>query len=355
MITAYVGRPGSGKSYDAVNTIINNLMLRDDGSRRRVYTNIEGMDDDKCRKVLQIITGMDDYEFNKYFHYVSDKRIESFWEFVKDGSLIVIDEIHKRFNCRDWSDTKNRQFADWCSTHRHHGFDLIMLTQDIEKVEKQTRTLIEWTNYYKKINFVGSMISNKYLVFNYDGYEVNGQSLGKQVKSYNKRVFQCYKSHASKDVKELGIGRGINILRHPVFYAIPVVVSIFLYFLFTKSSFAKGDLFGASSIGKKHAVVQAKNGPVIPSDKPSIAAPSIVPVMPPVPPLMHGVQAVMSSAKNPVGVSGGGPGSSMFGKPQRPANMVIGCIDYGNVHKILLSDGRTVQVSRKVDVGQIYE
>lgn len=202
MITAYVGRPGSGKSYDAVQTIIFALTPGENKESRRVYTNIEGMDTDKCKKYLQLMSGLDDYEFAQKFIPITDKQAERFWEFVKDGSMIVIDEIHKRFNCRDWNDTKNRQFADWCSTHRHHGFDLIMLTQDIEKVEKQTRTFIEWTNLYKKINFVGSLVTNKYLVFQYDGYEASGQTLGKQTKSYDKRVFKCYHSHASKDVKE---------------------------------------------------------------------------------------------------------------------------------------------------------
>ncbi len=40
----------------------------------------------------------------------------------------------------------------------------------------------------------------------------------------------------------------VNILKHPVFFAIPIVLIFTLYMFFGKSSFATGDLFGAKTV-----------------------------------------------------------------------------------------------------------
>ncbi len=47
--------------------------------------------------------------------------------------------------------------------------------------------------------------------------------------------------------QEIGIEKPANILKHPIFYALPVVLGLFLYFL-SQSSLLSGDLFGTQSI-----------------------------------------------------------------------------------------------------------
>ena len=82
MITAFLGVPGSGKSYDAVKKIVDNLK-----KKRVVYTDIEGMDSDDCQEVVKTLTGLDDYEFSLYFHFLQNWQVKEFWKHCKVGSL----------------------------------------------------------------------------------------------------------------------------------------------------------------------------------------------------------------------------------------------------------------------------
>ncbi len=253
MILCYQGSPGSGKTYDAVNRVIENLKRG-----RVVYTNIDGLDDSLNREVVKVLTNLDDFEISKRLVYLTSDQIACFWKHCKSGSMIVIDEIHKWFNSRDWQSAKNREFADWASTHRHQGYDVIMVTQNIQKVDSQVRSVVEFTYEYRKLNMFGSWVNNRYICYAFMGGEATGKPMGKNTRSYDKKIFSAYKSYVAGDIKELGIQSHFNILKHPVFYSIPVVLILFLYF-FSKSSFARGDFLGMS---KKPVVIVKNQGPV---------------------------------------------------------------------------------------------
>lgn len=243
MILCYEGTPGSGKSYDAVKKIIDNLKLG-----RVVYTNIDGMGDADCREFIKVLTGLDDFDLaNKLFYY-HPNDVHNVYPTIKHNAFLVIDEAHKWFNARNYQDPKNKAFADWCSTQRHFGYDVLLITQDIGKIDSQVRTNIEWTYRYKKINFFGKLISNSYTcnVFQEDA---SGKPLRNVKKSYDKNIFRCYRSYVTKQIKEQGIQPNINILKHPIFYAIPLLLVVFFYF-FSKSGFAKGNIIpgGAKAV-----------------------------------------------------------------------------------------------------------
>jgi len=92
MILCYQGSPGSGKTYDAVNRVIENLKRG-----RVVYTNIDGLDDSLNREVIKVLTNLDDFELSKRLVYLTSDQICCFWKHVKSGSMIVIDEIFVLF------------------------------------------------------------------------------------------------------------------------------------------------------------------------------------------------------------------------------------------------------------------
>jgi len=304
MIITFAGTPGSGKSYDTVKKILDNLRLG-----RKVYTNVDGLDDPVCREHIKIYTGLDDYQLGTQLFFLSPDLAVKFWQsevvnkgtefeteqlICEKGSMVVLDEVHKLFNCRDWQTEKNRGFADWASTHRHDGYDVLLVTQDLEKVDKQVRSLVEWTYVYRKINFLGSLVSNGYLVYSYAGDDAHGKPMATQRRSYDSKVFRCYRSYTSKDMKELGLMKHTNILKHPVFYSIPVVIFLAIYLITCKSSFATGDIFGAKKalnrpVGPLSAGTQALKGnppvapfmaPALPTPVP-VAAPSAAPYSPP--------------------------------------------------------------------------
>ncbi|MBU0730206.1 MAG: zonular occludens toxin domain-containing protein [Proteobacteria bacterium] len=247
-IAFFTGTPGSGKTYDAVRKIITNIK-----SGRKVYTNIDGMEDPLCHEAIKSLLDLDDDEFSKRFHHLGHNRevIENFWNHCEKKSLIVIDEAQKFFNNRDWQTDKNRKFGDWASTHRHEGYDLVIITQAAERIDSAVRALIEWNYVYRKVNFFGGMVQKKYLRYSYSGEDTNGSPLSKNVRHYNHKIFLCYKSYIANDIKEQGFMTHVNVLKHPVFFAIPVVLAICLYMVFFKSSLGKGDFLGVSKIQKE--------------------------------------------------------------------------------------------------------
>ncbi|MBT9168237.1 MAG: Zona occludens toxin [Syntrophomonadaceae bacterium] len=262
MIICYQGTPGSGKTYDAVIKIIANLK-----KGRKIYTNIDGLGDAVCREQIMRMAGLTEVQLDmQLIHWDTSsvqgkEKVYNFMEHVEPRSYIVIDEIHKYFNCRDWQTEKNRLFAEWGSTHRHFGFDLLMITQDYEKIDKQVRSLIEYTYVYRKINFMGSMVKNKYIVYSYSGEPV-GRYIVKSYGTYDKSIFHCYNSYVTRDMKELPIQTHANIFRHPVFYVIPVLLLVFVA-LFLESGFSKGEIIPGShkamELAKKKGSVDSAN------------------------------------------------------------------------------------------------
>jgi len=180
-------------------------------------------------------------------------------------------KVHKHYNDRDWQATASRELGDWASTHRHMGYDLILITQSIEKVDKQVRTLTEWTYFYRKVNFLGSLVSNAYIKYSYSGDDHEGKALTNSKHTYSPDIFPCYKSYVSADAKEVGFMKHVNVLKHPVFFAIPAVICLCLYMFFQKSSFASGDIFGTKKVTARNdaAVTEMrKSSPVASSSVP---------------------------------------------------------------------------------------
>lgn len=248
MIIFFTGTPGSGKTYDAVRKILKNLL-----KRRVVYTNIDGMEDPLCHEAIKSLLNLDDDEFAHLFRHLGTDSsvIERFWEHCEAESLIILDEVQKYFSNRDWQSAKNKDFGNWASTHRHHGYDLVLITQAAERVDSAVRALTEWNYIYRKVNFFGGAVQKKYLRYCYAGEDTNGTPLSKNVRTYDPKIFLCYKSYVSKDTKELSIMQHVNVLKHPVFIAIPVALGICLYMVIFKSSIGKGDLFGSDAIQEK--------------------------------------------------------------------------------------------------------
>ncbi|MDR2549467.1 MAG: zonular occludens toxin domain-containing protein [Desulfobulbus sp.] len=256
MIIGFAGTPGSGKTYEAVRKILDNLQ-----QGRVVFTNIDGMSDPLCLEMIKSYCELSDLALLKQLHFLEPHQLEDFWMHVAPGSLVVLDEVQKVFSSREWQTAKNNAFASWASTHRHNGFDVVLITQAIERIDSAVRSLLEWTYVFRKVNFFGSAVSKKYLCYSYAGDDTGGEPLKKSVRTYNPSVFRCYKSYTSKDVKELGIMQHVNVLKHPIFFAIPIVLCFTLYMLFAKSSIGSGDLFGSQAAMTSFQQIKSKQEP----------------------------------------------------------------------------------------------
>ena len=266
MIIGFAGTPGSGKTYESVQKILDNLKMG-----RVVYTNIDGMSDPECLEMIKCYCELSDLALARLLHFLEPHQLEDFWMHIQPGCLVVLDEVQKIFGSRDWQTTKNNQFASWASTHRHNGFDVVLITQSIDRVDSAVRSLLEWTYVFRKTNFFGSLVSNKYICYSYGGDDVDGRPLKTSHRNYNSDIFLCYKSYVAKDVKELGIMNHVNVLKHPIFFAIPLVFAFTIYMLFGKSSIGTGDLFGSKKAMSMYEQRKSGSTVKIPSITPSLS------------------------------------------------------------------------------------
>ena len=143
MINVITGRPGGGKSYEAVafhilpalergRKVITNLPLQLD-----MFVNIFGAE------VLELIKVVDgqlndfgsmDRPFSKYEDYLDDWKNEQ-----GQAPLYVVDECHMVLPNKKL-DSKILEFY---SLHRHYGIDITLITQNVRKMHKDIRDMIE--------------------------------------------------------------------------------------------------------------------------------------------------------------------------------------------------------------------
>lgn len=307
MFCAYVGRPGSGKSYDAVRRIVHNLRIG-----RVVATNIDGMQEKKSQEAIKALAFIDDEQFHKQFIFLSKDDITSFWKprmvnegtdlefsapLVPDGALVVLDELHKWINSREWNTGKNKEFAEWGAEHRHDGYDVILITQDLDKIDKQVRSLVDWTYYYRKVNFFGSLVKKRYIKYSYDGDDHDGKPVSPpQTYTYDSHYYSCYKSYKLPTIVEKDFQTHVNVLKHPIFFLLPLVLGWGIWSI-SKSSLASGDLFGTKKMLEKGQTVSSPAAtPVFQNNLvgPSASSPSTVSDLPPLPPSPEGGANVAS-------------------------------------------------------------
>ncbi|RJX72808.1 assembly protein [Vibrio sinensis] len=209
MINALTGRPGGGKSYEAVAFHI--IPAIKDG--RRVITNV-ALNRDHFRKIFGDIVdellitidgklndfGNVERPFSKLSDYQDDWRNDK-----GQAPLYVIDEAHLALPARGCA----VDVLEWYSMHRHYGADLLLMTQNLRKIHRDIKDMIEVHYYCVKNTALGSTKSYTRKVRNGSGGEV----LNENVRKYESAYFKFYQSHTgsnkaveeamAKDVKPL--------------------------------------------------------------------------------------------------------------------------------------------------------
>lgn len=198
MINLLLGKPGSGKSYEAVvfhilpalaagRKVITNLPLR--------LASVCAIDPD-YRALLDIRTASygptrPAVPFSDIADYGDD------WSGADGiGPLYVIDECHKSLPVG----STPRDVDEWYAEHRHEGADVLLITQSPGKLFKNIRELVDICYRVSNNRSLGTDKSYLRKVLN----GVRGTVLGTQVRKYDKNNFQFYKSHTkrSADVVE---------------------------------------------------------------------------------------------------------------------------------------------------------
>ncbi|MCQ1056922.1 assembly protein [Photobacterium sp. ZSDE20] len=200
MINLIVGRPGGGKSYEAVvfhiipavqsgRKVVTNLPLNIDH-----FVQVFGED---VRSLIRIIdTQLDDFgNINRSFSRPDDYQDE--WKNDKgQGVLVVVDEAHMVLPCG----RSPVEVLEFLSLHRHYGIDVILITQSDRKLHKDVRDMVQLVYRCSKNTALGS--NETYTQKVKDG--CRGEVVNTNIRKYKKSYFPFYQSHTASNtaVKE---------------------------------------------------------------------------------------------------------------------------------------------------------
>jgi len=213
MINGIQGKPGGGKSYEAVVTHIIPTITKD---RRKVVTNLPLNVDvfcevygEYCRDLIEIVDG----EFHNYGGQRPFSKKDHFLQYEgwqnPQGQKVYffIDECHLAMPTQG----TEKELTEFFSMHRHYGFDIMLITQNFRKVNKDIKDMIQMSYRCIKKSHMGQ--DDKYILKVHDGVGTTNASVYRtDERKYESRYFRFYTSHTknnksvqeatSKDVKK---------------------------------------------------------------------------------------------------------------------------------------------------------
>jgi len=244
-ISAYVGLPGHGKSYEVVKSVIIPAI----SSGRRVVSNIYGLNKQlieeyclsKDKKLSQenlgelVVVDNDaclDADFYPYKNAI-DNNIETF---CKAGDLIIIDEAWRFFPKKEKINDNHFSFL---SEHRHFtdkngiSCDFVILNQDLTNLQRELVERIETT--FKMTKLVAAGLKSRYRVDVFSGNKCwkTAKTASYQEK-YDKSVFPLYKSYETDNGRELVTDKRQNALSKSSIKYIAFIALIVFGFSFYK-------------------------------------------------------------------------------------------------------------------------
>ena len=180
-VYAYLGLPGSGKSFHVVKDTI--LKALHDG--RRVFHNlplkydvIEGVEFHIGHLRRRLIAINSDFISQLAKH-----------EKVLTGSLLVIDEAQEAFWAGD--KIKDAEARNFWTFHRHWKMDVVVLTQDADNLAKIIKGVVALRYEFRNMGFLG--FRNSYEVRQYEGISGKVQ-VGIKRGRFEKKYFPYYES-----------------------------------------------------------------------------------------------------------------------------------------------------------------
>lgn len=207
MIHGISGKPGGGKSYEAVVSHIIPIVSLD---KRKVVTNLPlnvehfcAVYGEFCRDLIEVVDGQfhnygGERPFSKKDHYVQYED----WQNEKGQKVyFFIDECHLAMGTQG----TEKQLTEFYSMHRHYGFDIMLITQNFRKVNRDIKDMVG--NHYRAIK--KSMIGqdDKYILKVHDGASSTNQSVvATHERVYESKFFKFYQSHTKSEtsVEEAG-------------------------------------------------------------------------------------------------------------------------------------------------------
>lgn len=222
-VTAYVGEPGSGKTYEVVTEVV--LPALREG--RRVVSNIRGLHYEEMKAYLMVDCAVPEAQIGElHLVEVEDPGKPDFFytetnpnAVVRPGDLVVLDE------CWRWFAKGmpiNKAMFEFFRMHRQYvnqkgvSCDVVLISQSIQDIDRKVLVVIEKHFRMEKYKTFGS--KTRYSVEMFNGYRVSGNARVRlMVRKYNRRFFPFYSSYAGKGGDEREVDRRFNVWKSPVF------------------------------------------------------------------------------------------------------------------------------------------
>ncbi len=253
MIHGISGKPGAGKSYEAVVRHLLPIVTKD---KRKVVTNLPINIDrfcdiygDYCRDLIEVIDGNfhnygGERPFSKAEHYLQYEN----WENEKGQKVyFFIDECHLAMP----SGGTEKELKEFMSMHRHYGFDVMLITQNFRKVDRDIKDMV--VNHYRAIKKSMMGQDNKYILKVHDGASSSNASVvATHERVYEKKYFAFYQSHTkSKSSVDEATSNDIQIWYKHWSIKLSIVFFIFGFFILStqfKDSKPKKEIKPLSSV-----------------------------------------------------------------------------------------------------------
>lgn len=234
-IFAYVGLPGSGKSY----SVVQQQILPALKAGRTVVTNVP-LKWDLVRAEL----GVPAAQLREFPMEAVQADPELIMEAAPPGAVLVLDEVWRIFPAGLKANQVPEQFRAVFAEHRHRvnaegeSSQIVLVTQDLAQIAAFARQLVEQTFRTTKLTTVG--LSRRYRTDVYAG-PVTGPNppvntaIRQIFGRYDPAVYRFYHSHtqsqaAKEGADERAIDRRGNVLLRPVVLLAPVLVIALLWF-----------------------------------------------------------------------------------------------------------------------------
>ncbi|MCA6917548.1 hypothetical protein LF941_19350 [Pectobacterium versatile] len=211
-ISAYVGVPGSGKSFEVVRSVIIPAVAQG----RRVVSNVYGLDpqkiydfirkNNKTEKIGEVIYVTNEAVQDEYFFPYKNAVDDGKNTFCQAGDLICVDEAWRIWGSDSAVPQNHRSFI---AEHRHFAHaetgvtcDLVVINQSISNLPRFIRDRTETTYRMTKLKSLG--LSSMYRVEIFGGAKLTkNERVSVKNYRYDKRIFPLYQSYDGNGAEQV--------------------------------------------------------------------------------------------------------------------------------------------------------
>lgn len=222
MINAYVGLPGSGKSY----TVVEHCIIPALRSGRTVVTNVAV----RAPELLEHCGAgaLETFDVNELVELKDGQRVydEARWqELARPGVVLVIDEAWRLWPAGMQAKQFPSSHASTFAEHRHMvgedgaSMEIAIVTQDLGQIAAYARQLIDTTYRTVKLDKLG--MAKRYRLDVYQGGQPSAKlrarnRLRESYGTYRPEIFRLYRSHTKSETGSAGdeasVDRRRNVL-----------------------------------------------------------------------------------------------------------------------------------------------